>query len=120
MAVAGFSINMLTLYALTLAPALCAMILKMNDDNKKSFSQRVRRIYDASFHALLDRYTKVAMLPIRKKWLAAAGVVAAMAMTAVLLRTLQERFKPVEFAESDDPLIVEEMKKIEVYRAAKE
>ncbi len=28
MAVAGFSVNMLTLFALTLAPALCAMILK--------------------------------------------------------------------------------------------
>ena len=108
------------LYALTLAPALCTMILKFRDDSKRSLSQQVRRVYNASFHALLGRYTKVAMLPIRKKWLAAAGVVAAMAMTAVLLRTLQERFKPVEFAESDDPLIVEEMKKIEVYRAAKE
>lgn len=29
----------------------------------------------------------------------------------VLFQTLQERFKPVEFVESDDPLIVEEMKK---------
>lgn len=38
----------------------------------------------------------------------------------VLFQTLQERFKPVEFARSDDSLIIEEMKKIEVYRAAKE
>ena len=33
----------------------------------------------------------------------------------VLFQTLQERFKPVEFVESDDPLIVEELKKIEEY-----
>jgi len=34
--------------------------------------------------------------------------------------SLSNNFKPVEFVESDDPLIIEEMKKIEVYRAAKE
>ena len=50
---------------------------------KKDFSARVRAAYETAFGALLGRYTKVAMLPIRKKWLAAAGVVAAMAMTAV-------------------------------------
>ena len=37
----------------------------------------------------------------------------------VLFQTLQERFKPVEFVESDDPLIVEEMRHIEAYHAAK-
>ena len=84
------------LYALTLAPALCAMILKMNDDNKKSLSQRVRHIYDASFHALLGRYTKVAMLPIRQKWLAVAGVTVALALTALLLRTVPTGFVPDE------------------------
>ena len=84
------------LYALTLAPALCAMILKFRDDSKRSLSQRVRRVYDASFHALLGRYTKVAMLPIRKKWLAAAGVVVAMAMTALLLKTVPTGFVPDE------------------------
>ena len=106
------------LYALTLAPALCAMILKlrasraplsslkmaeaqpkvskMNDDSKKSLSLRVRRIYDASYHALLGRYTKVAMLPIRQKWLAAVGVTVALALTALLLRTVPTGFVPDE------------------------
>lgn len=106
------------LYALTLAPALCAMILKlrasraplrslkmaeaqpkvsnMNDENKKNLSQRVRRVYDASFHALLGRYTKVAMLPIRQKWLAAVGVTVALALTALLLRTVPTGFVPDE------------------------
>lgn len=84
------------LYALTLAPALCAMILKRGDDSKKSLSQHVRQVYDASFHAILGRYTKAALLPIRKKWLAAGAVVAAMAMTVVLLRTVPTGFVPDE------------------------
>jgi HAE1 family hydrophobic/amphiphilic exporter-1 len=33
----------------------------------------------------------------------------------VIFQTLQERFKPVEFQPSDDPLIIEEMKKVEEY-----
>ena len=112
------AVGLSLLYALTLAPALCVMILKlrvsraplsslkmaeaqpkvskMNDDSKKSLSQRVRRIYDASFHALLGRYTKVAMLPIRQKWMAAAGVTVALAMTAVLLRMVPTGFVPDE------------------------
>ena len=92
----AIAVGISLLYALTLAPALCAMILKMNDDSKKSLSQRVRHIYDASFHALLGRYTKVAMLPIRQKWLAAAGVTVALALTALLLRTVPTGFVPDE------------------------
>ena len=37
----------------------------------------------------------------------------------VIFQTLQERFKPVEFQSSDDPLIIEEMKKIEEYTQKK-
>lgn len=35
----------------------------------------------------------------------------------VIFQTLQERFKPAVFTETDDPLIVEEMKQIEAYHA---
>jgi HAE1 family hydrophobic/amphiphilic exporter-1 len=84
------------LYALTLAPALCAMILKVKDETKNGLSQRVRRVYDTSFRALLGRYTKVAMLPIRCKWLAATGVTVALALTALLLRTVPTGFVPDE------------------------
>ena len=37
----------------------------------------------------------------------------------VVFQKLQERFKPVEFVESDDPLIVEELKQIEAYTKMK-
>ena len=37
----------------------------------------------------------------------------------VIFQTLQERFKPISFTPSDDPLIVEELKKIEEYTQTK-
>ena len=37
----------------------------------------------------------------------------------VIFQTLQERFKPVEFQPSDDPLIIEELKQIDAYHAAR-
>ena len=55
---------------------------------KKDFSARVRAAYETAFGALLGRYTKVAMVPIRKKWLAAAGVAAAMALTVLMLKVV--------------------------------
>ena len=56
----------------------------------------------------------------RRHRLRGAVVIFLVCVFFVLFQTLQERFKPVEFVESDDPLIIEEMKKIEVYRAANE
>ena len=38
----------------------------------------------------------------------------------VIFQTLQERFKPVTFQPSDDPLIIEEIKKIEEYTQKKQ
>ena len=62
----------------------------------KDFSARVRAAYETAFGALLGRYTKMAMLPIRQKWLAAAGVTVAFALTALLLKTVPTGFVPDE------------------------
>ena len=155
MAVAGFSVNMLTLFALVL------VIGTVVDDSivvveavQARFDAGYRSTYKASVDAMngltsaLFTTTLVFMvifIPVSfvsgtsgtfyKQFgltmAVAVGTVGGMLIGTlgllfvvpalfVLFQTLQERFKPVEFAESDDPLIVEEMKKIEVYRAAKE
>lgn len=46
--------------ALTLCPALCAMLMKPSDGEKgaKSFNGRVRAAYNASYNALLGKYKK--------------------------------------------------------------
>ena len=84
------------LYALTLAPALCALILRAGDEGGKGLSQKVRQMYDTSFHMLLGHYTKVAMIPIRQKWLTVGAVLTAMALMVVLLKTVPTGFVPDE------------------------
>ncbi len=90
------SVGISLLYALTMAPALCALILRFKNNVKQGFTQKVQRAYETTFSALLGRYTRVAMVPIRHKWQAAAAVVTAMAMTAVLMNSVSTGFVPNE------------------------
>jgi HAE1 family hydrophobic/amphiphilic exporter-1 len=83
------------LYALTLAPALCALILR-NQIDGKGFSQKIRKVYDTTFKSLLAHYTQAALVPIRHKWMAAGGVVAALGLTALLLNIVSTGFVPDE------------------------
>ena len=82
--------------AMTLAPALCALILRPRDTEKRSFSQRVHEAYIVSFNALMSRYVKVAMQFIRRKWLAVGSIAVAIGLTAVLLKTVPTGFVPDE------------------------
>lgn len=84
------------LVALTLCPALCALILRPRDENRRSFSQRVHEAYHAAFRSVMNRYTGVAMTFIRRKWLVGALVVVSLALTAVLMRAVPTGFIPDE------------------------
>ena len=83
------------LVAMTLAPALSALILRPADDSK-GLSARVRTAYNAAFKAMLGRYTKMAMVLIRRKWLAVGAIAAAGVLTAVLMRVVPTGFVPDE------------------------
>lgn len=82
--------------ALTLSAALCALTLKPVEGEKKGWEHRVRQAYDATFHALLNKYTEVAMQFIRRRWLVGTGIVAAAACLVVLMRTVPAGFVPDE------------------------
>lgn len=82
--------------ALTLAPALCALILKSRGENKKSFSSRVHTAYHAAFKSLMSRYAGVAMAFIRRKWLVGALVVVAIVLSVGLMRAVPTGFIPDE------------------------
>ena len=90
------SVGISLIVAMTLAPALCALILRPRDIEKRNFSQRVHEAYMASFNALLGRYTRVAMQFIRRKWLAVGSIAGAIALTAILLKTVPTGFVPDE------------------------
>ena len=82
--------------ALTLAPALCALILKPRSENNKSLSARVHTAYNAAFKSLMTRYTGIAMAFIRRKWLVVGMVVVAIGLTLSLMRTVPTGFIPDE------------------------
>lgn len=84
------------LVAMTLAPALCSLILKFQNKETKSFSSKVRTIYEATFKALLGRYTNMAMFFIRHKKMAAVAIVVAGVLMAILMCVVPTGFVPDE------------------------
>lgn len=90
------SVGISLIVALTLAPALCALILKPRGENKRSFSSRVHTAYHAAFKSLMSRYAGVAMAFIRRKWLVGALVIVAIVLSIGLMRVVPTGFIPDE------------------------
>ena len=84
------------LVAMTLAPALSALMLNPRAGGRNTFSAKVRTAYEVAFKALLGRYTSVAMTFIRRKWLAAGAIAVAVLLLAVLMRVVPTGFVPDE------------------------
>lgn len=83
------------LVALTLAPALCALILKPSTDDA-TFSSRVRNAYKTAFNAVMGKYAKLAMAIIKRKWVAGVSIAAALVLMVVLMRVVPTGFVPDE------------------------
>ena len=82
--------------ALTLSPALCALIMHPNSDDRSSFSNRFRMAFDASFGRLKEKYKYSVLFFIRRKWLVGAMLVAAVAALGILMRTTKTGMVPQE------------------------
>ncbi len=84
--------------ALTLSPALCAVILRPNPEEGKGnpLAARVRLAYHTSFKALLNRYTKMAMLFIHKKWLVWSSIALTVFLLMFFVKTTKTGFVPDE------------------------
>ena len=90
------SVGISLVVALTLSPALCALILKPRDDDYKSLSWKVRKAYQTAFKAILDRYTQVAMKLIHRKGIAAGAIAVAALLVVVLMKVVPTGFVPDE------------------------
>lgn len=84
--------------ALTLCPALCAIMMRPSDGTKseKSFNGRVRAAYNASFNAVLGKYKKGVMFFIRHRWMVWASLVAAVVVLVYLMSTTKTGLVPQE------------------------
>lgn len=88
--------------ALTLSPALCALLLKDHlaadgpKDQKKSFKQKFFAGFNTGFNALTNKYLGSLRFLIRHKWVSITGLVLIVVATVVLMRTTKSGFIPSE------------------------
>lgn len=84
--------------ALTLSPALCALLLKPHaDDHKhKSFLQRFYTSFNVAFDNVTARYKRSVSFLSAKKWIAVASIVIASAALIYMMKTTPSAFVPSE------------------------
>lgn len=84
--------------ALTLCPALCAMMMKASDTEKsiKSFSGRIRAAYTVSFNTMLGKYKKGLMFFFHHRWTVWASLGVATVLLVYLMSTTKTGLVPQE------------------------
>ncbi len=85
--------------ALTLSPALCALLLKPHnpsEEHKKGLVNRFYTSFNTGFDVLTERYTNSVRFLIRKKWLTGVILVVFLVLTGWFFKTTPTGFIPNE------------------------
>ena len=82
--------------ALTLSPALCALIMRPHEEGKKSFSARFRMAFETSFGQLQKKYKHGVMFFLHRKWLTWALLAGTVVLLAILMQTTRTGLVPQE------------------------
>ena len=86
--------------ALTLSPALCALILKpyINEDGtqKENFAARFRRAFNTAFDAIITKYKKGVLFFIKRKWLTWSLLACSIVVLVLLMKTTKTSLVPDE------------------------
>lgn len=86
--------------ALTLSPALCALILRPNEEiiegRKPGFSTRFRMAFDSSFRRLVQKYKSGVKFFVRRKWVAWASLGLVVVLLFYLMSTTKTGLVPSE------------------------
>ena len=89
------AVGLSAINALTLSPALCALMMRPADGDK-GFSARVRKAYNASFNAILERYKNGVLFFVRRPVAAFAVLFAGIGLLVWFMRTTPTGFVPDE------------------------
>ena len=86
------------LNALTLCPALCAMLLKpeSNSGVKKGFNARIKAAYNASYKVMLGKYKRALMFFFHHRWMGWASLGVTVVLLVYLMNTTKTGFVPQE------------------------
>ncbi len=94
------SVGLSAVNALTLSPALCALILRPNEivveGKRLEFSTRFRLAFDASFRRLLYKYKNGAKFFIKRKWMAWTSLAVSVIVLFLLMSTTKTSLVPSE------------------------
>ena len=84
------------LNAMTLSPALCALIMTPHNTERQSFSSRFHAAFDAAFSTLVGKYKGAVAVLFRRRWVAVALVAVAIGGLGWLMRTTKTGLVPNE------------------------
>ena len=84
--------------AMTLCPALCALMMKPSDGEKspKSFNGRIRAAYNVSYNAILGKYKRGLMYVFHHRWMIWTSLGVAIVLLVVLMNTTKTGLVPQE------------------------
>ncbi|WP_297553877.1 efflux RND transporter permease subunit [uncultured Alistipes sp.] len=94
------AVGISALNALTLSPALCALIMKPyldeNGEMRDNFAARFRKAFNAVFTAMINKYKHGVMFFIKRRWLMWSTLALAFAALFVLMNTTKTGLVPDE------------------------
>ena len=92
------SVGISMISALTLCPALCAMLMRPSDGTKsaKSINGRVRAAYNASYNAMLGKYKRGVMFAIKHRWMVWVALACSCALLIYFMTTTKTGLVPQE------------------------
>lgn len=82
--------------ALTLSPALCALLIKPNHTKKSSYLQRFYTSFNVAFEKTTSSYTNAVKMLIKRKWITAAILILAVGALLVSNNFIPSGFVPNE------------------------
>ncbi len=91
----ALAVGLSAVNALTLCPALCAIIMRPAT-NDKGLSGRMRQAYDVAFSRIMRKYRMWAFYFIRRRWLVFALVVLSVILFAFFMKTTRTGMIPSE------------------------
>lgn len=94
------AVGISALNALTLSPALCALLLTpyINEDGseKQNFAARFRKAFNAAFGIMIEKYKNGVLFFIKHRWLPWATVAASVVILILLMKSTKTSLVPDE------------------------
>lgn len=94
------AVGISALNALTLSPALCALMLRPymdeNGNQKNNFAARFRKAFNAAFSSIIEKYKRGVLFFIRRRWLAISLLIGSVVVLVILMNTTKTGLVPDE------------------------